>query len=65
MQRALQIIQNSVFEVGESGSIDLPPSIKNLMLEINTSVYRMGIGGLHSTEKCQSVKEDEEYILRG
>lgn len=64
MQRALEIIQNSVFEVGESGAIDLPPSIKNLLLEINTSVYRMGIGGLHSTEKCQSVKEDAEYILR-
>jgi DNA polymerase elongation subunit (family B) len=64
MQRALKIIQNTTFVVGEDGSIQLPPSVKNLMLEINKSVYRLGIGGLHSTEKQQAVVEDEEYILR-
>lgn len=26
-------------------------------------VYKMGIGGLHSQEKCQSYFEDDEYIL--
>lgn len=39
------------FIVGESGAIGMPEALKDLKIEINKSTYRMGIGGLHSTEE--------------
>lgn len=44
--------------------IALPKEIKALKLAIGSSVYQMGIGGLHSKEKHVSHYADENTIIR-
>lgn len=63
MNWALGIIESSWFIVGESGSIEMPPAVKELRLDINGSVYRMGIGGLHSSEQTAAHVSDDTYKL--
>lgn len=55
---------SSGFVVAEDGSIDIPPALKGLDIPIGDSVYRMGIGGLHSREKSVCHVSDDIYILR-
>lgn len=50
MQWALKTVQDAPFVVADHGSIEMPETVKNLKLDINGTVYTMGIGGLHSTE---------------
>lgn len=51
LQEVLELVRSTDFIVGESGAVDLPSELKTLKVEIGNSVYQMGIGGLHSTEK--------------
>jgi len=63
MNWALDIIRNARFIVGEDGAVGMPPELSNLELRIGNSVYRMGIGGLHSTESCVTHVSDENWII--
>lgn len=60
----LDTVRNTPFIVGEHGSINLPDIIADMPLDINGSVYRMGIGGLHSSEQKQCYVADDKHILR-
>lgn len=42
----------------------MPPEIKTLRIKIGGSTYKMGIGGLHSTESKVSHFSDDETLLR-
>lgn len=64
LQWALSVIQNARFIVEETGSIAMPQEVKDLKLDINGSVYRMGIGGLHSSEETAAHYTDKDYVLR-
>jgi hypothetical protein len=59
----LDTVRSANFVVDEWGSIALPEHIKNLKLEINGCVYRMGIGGLHSSEQKVAHHSDKQYII--
>jgi hypothetical protein len=61
---ALDVIQRARFVVDHTGSIAMPEEVKALQIDINGSVYRMGIGGLHSSEETTAHKTDKEYVLR-
>jgi hypothetical protein len=63
MNWALDKVRAANFIVAESGSISMPQELSGLELNISSSVYRMGIGGLHSSEKCASHQSDDEYVL--
>ena len=63
MNWALGIIREANFVVEYTGSIGMPEEIKELKLEINGSVYRMGIGGLHSSEQTTAHYTDQHYQL--
>lgn len=63
LQWALNVVANAKFIVADHGSIDMPPEIGELKLEINGSTYTMGIGGLHSTESKVSHVQDDEYEI--
>lgn len=63
MQHVLEVIRTAKFIVADHGSIDMPPEVSALKLQINQSTYQMGIGGLHSTESKVSHVEDSEYEL--
>ena len=54
MQKVLDLVKISDFIVGEDGSIKLPSEIAKLDISIASSCYRMGIGGLHSSEKSKT-----------
>lgn len=43
--------------------IEMPKEIKSLRIKIGSSTYKMGIGGLHSTEKKVTHESDSEYVL--
>jgi DNA polymerase elongation subunit (family B) len=51
------------FELGSNGSVQLPKWLKDTRIEIGSSVYQMGIGGLHSCEKAQHVEREKGYQL--
>lgn len=51
------------FIVGKSGAIEMPEFLSDLKVEIGQGIYRMGIGGLHSSEESVSYKSDSEFLL--
>ena len=50
LQYVLQQLQSDDFTVVDSGKLNEPPWLKDIKLSLGQSVYRMGIGGTHSTE---------------
>ncbi len=64
LQRALELVQQSIFQLGASGSVDMPPQLDGLEIVINQSTYKMGIGGLHSQEKKLVAVSNETYQIR-
>lgn len=63
LRGVLHNIKNTKFLVKSNGVIEMPDYMKNLKIEIGNSVYKMGIGGLHSTEARVSHYSDDEYVL--
>jgi len=63
MQWALDVIQRARFIVDLNGNVVMPEEVKNLKLDINGAIYRMGIGGLHSSESTAAHYTDKDYIL--
>jgi hypothetical protein len=64
MQRAFEIVKASIFTLGASGAVVMPPQLAGLEIVIGSSIYRMGIGGLHSSEKSRAIRSSETHILR-
>lgn len=50
MNWALSVVRDAKFIVGDHGAVEMPPELGALQLTIADNVYRMGIGGLHSSE---------------
>lgn len=63
MQSALSMVENAVFHIPDSGKVIMPKELKDAKIQIGESTYRMGIGGLHSSESCASHTADENTIL--
>lgn len=54
LQHTLKVVKEAVFYIGASGYVELPTQLRELQIDIGLSTYRLGIGGLHSTEKSVS-----------
>jgi len=63
LNNALEIIRTHAFELDKKGSIKLPNELKRMKIKLGRSVYQLGIGGIHSTEKSQVVIPDEDEVL--
>lgn len=63
MRDVLGFIRVQDFEIDPWGSPTMPEALAGLDINIGSSTYRMGIGGLHSQEKRQIHFSDEEYEL--
>ena len=63
MKNSFQAILKHKFELAGNGSIKLPDWPKDTKIKIGGSEYQMGIGGLHSCEKSQSVVAGDTHIL--
>lgn len=63
LQKALEIIRAHHFEMDAKGSIKLPDELKKMKIHLGSSVYQLGVGGLHSKEKKQTVIPNENQLL--
>lgn len=65
--RALEIIKSITFKVAPTGNVQTPEEldtdIEPLDVRIGSSVYRMGLGGLHSQETSTTHFADEDTEL--
>jgi len=64
LNSALALIRDTEFNVEASGAIVMPDNISKLKISMGRSTYQLGIGGLHSTEKSQSIVPNEGQICR-
>ena len=63
LKDALKIIRRHEFELDDKGSIKLPDELKKLKINLGYSTYQLGIGGIHSTEKKQTIIPNDNQIL--
>lgn len=63
LSKIRDVLNTSVFTIGGNGVVTMPKEIADLKIEIGQSTYQMGIGGLHSTEKCAAHHSDDDHIL--
>jgi hypothetical protein len=63
LQQALQTIRSAAFRVNDAGAVEMPEAIANLRIAIGASTYRLGIGGLHSTEESVAHKAGPDHLL--
>jgi hypothetical protein len=62
-QKVLEVVRTSPFIIGNSGYCDCPKAIEQLKPRLNGCVYRLGAGGLHSSEKSVAYEADENTLL--
>lgn len=62
LKRTLQRISEISFQVGESGRLERS-EMNDIHVQIGNSIYRMGIGGLHSSEECRALVT-KDYIIK-
>ena len=63
LQDALAMVQDAEFKIDGAGTLVMPDVLSNATIPLGGSVYRMGIGGLHSSEARVSHHTDEHYVL--
>lgn len=65
--RPLRDVFNTVcaadFVVSDKGNVEMPDALADLRIEIGSSVYQLGIGGLHSTEESVAHVVGDDYVL--
>jgi hypothetical protein len=64
MQWVSTLIQSTPFFTSEGGKILLPEIIEKTPIKLGNSVYTIGIGGLHSTEKCIAYHSNKNFTLK-
>lgn len=63
LQDTLQMILRAKFRVAAGGNILEPAEFKNASVKVGAGVYRLGIGGLHSSEQSVAHVADDDYVL--
>lgn len=63
MQAAFATVKDAVFDL-HSGKVTMPPELEGLKVTIGSTEYRMGIGGLHSSEKTRAIHSTDTHVLR-
>lgn len=64
MQWVLNLVTTTQFITSDKGKVALPDILAETPIKIGLSTYKLGIGGLHSTEKTQAYHSDENYIIK-
>ena len=63
LQKIFHKILKTGFPVGSNGAVTMPDWLQKQRIKIGQTEYQMGIGGLHSCEKSQSVVAQDNQIL--
>lgn len=64
LQNVLETVNNAEYLVEKSGKPTIPDCVSSLQIQIGTTNYKLGIGGLHSQENAQTIICDENHRLR-
>jgi len=64
MWKVFNTIKNTPFKVAPTGKVNIPDPISELEIKIGGGVYRMGIGGLHSSESALFHIADDDTLLK-
>lgn len=59
----LEVVRDADFVVSDKGSIKMPRGLEGKRISIGGSTYRMGIGGLHSSEESTAHVADADTLL--
>jgi len=59
----LEVVLNARFELDGLGSPIMPKALEKLSVSIGNSVYKLGMGGLHSNEKKAAHVATDEIII--
>lgn len=63
LNAVLDNVRSADFAISASGKVLMPDVLKKAKIKIGQSIYRMGIGGLHSSEKSVAHLADESTRL--
>lgn len=63
MQNILQQVEQAEFKIDWQGYLIRPKEINDLEVRIGNGIYRMGIGGLHSSEHTMAHVADKDHII--
>jgi hypothetical protein len=63
LQDALALVQDAEFRIDGAGTLLMPEVLSNATIPIGESVYRLGIGGLHSSEARIAHVSDADHVL--
>lgn len=63
LQEVLALVQDTDFYVQENGYVKMPKQLSDRTIAIGQGKYRMGLGGLHSSEQKQSVQAGDGSLL--
>lgn len=63
LREMLEVVRNARFYLDGLGSPIMPPELEKLKVTIGSSTYKLGMGGLHSTEKKTAHYATDEIIL--
>lgn len=64
LQRAFELAKNATFRLSANGAVAMPPELDELEIVIGAATYKIGIGGLHSSEKRSVHLADDLNVLR-
>jgi hypothetical protein len=63
MRDVLRVVSEADFVIGEDEKLSMPETVKALAIPIAGGIYRMGKGGLHSSEKNVSHYTSDQYTI--
>jgi len=63
LKAALETFKTKPFTLDEKGDVAEPEEVGKLKIKIGSSVYQLGIGGIHSCEKRVNYTADANHIL--
>lgn len=63
LQHILETIRNTRFYLDGFGSPVMPKELEKLTVKLGKMTYKLGMGGLHSTEKCVAHIATDEIVL--
>lgn len=63
LQEVLRVVQEAPFELDKGGSPVMPKALERLKIKIGGTVYKLGLGGLHSQDKNVAFRDDAEHYL--
>lgn len=62
LAEVLKAARQVTFVTNAKGIVQMPKELDKL-IEFDGAKYKLGIGGLHSTEQCQTLRADEDHFL--